>query len=562
MKKLLTITALLAAFGTAAAAPLSANLPAGALLTLETKNAGPTFDRLLGLVTSILNNTKGLGYDSESMPFTNEDLSSLFKGSIGSEGSLGVYTVGSQKTGYAPGLLAVSKVNSTSSSLFSGLIAPKKGAKVGNYSFARQGSLYAGMGGGLVYLSSDKALLTSYLGRLSGKAGPRLASSAAYNVPRKAVGEQEFGLYLNFSATAKLIRGQFGKVLLPRLFSPVVDALDTLGQYASGFSSSSTGLSALSAHAPNPAGLDTPLLSILSHTSNFEVQTIIPASAEAVTVSACAPETGVYQAAWLNRIDLFDPFGFLSDSQLSANLVAASRYLGDECAQVRLAGGNSAGLDTTGATASDFAVTYHKVLDRAAAEAQMPAYAASVNRAIKGLSSSLDGLYKNIGTLGEQGGSTARAFAQGFQMGSGGQDGTAQLRAALSRIKLVYGFRGDYLITAYSDKALQKALSTSGPVLADDAAFTAAELPLVDAAGWSYVRPPAKISAQTFQKYFNHLLAQSAGGSGDVMAIPPQFSKSFGQITADLYNRFGGMSSQSTALNGVILSKSSVQYRW
>ncbi|MCD0170032.1 hypothetical protein, partial [Deinococcus sp. 23YEL01] len=36
------------------AAPLTAHLPAGALLTLETKGAAPAFDRLTGLIGSVL----------------------------------------------------------------------------------------------------------------------------------------------------------------------------------------------------------------------------------------------------------------------------------------------------------------------------------------------------------------------------------------------------------------------------------------------------------------------------------------------------------------------------
>uniref|UniRef100_UPI0025E7C597 hypothetical protein n=1 Tax=Deinococcus sp. TaxID=47478 RepID=UPI0025E7C597 len=451
-------------------------------------------------------------------------------------------------------LLAVSKVDQVSAGFFKALVREPARAKVGIYSFSRQDNLFVGIGGGLVYLASDKALLMGYLGRLSGKAGPRLAASVAYAAPRKAVGDQELGLYLNFSASAKLIRGQFGKLFLPRLLSPVVDAIDTLGQYASGFSTTKTGLSAVSALAPNPAGKDTPLYSVLTHTTNFEVQNIIPASAEAVRATACAPETGVYQAAWLNRIDLFDPFGFLSDSQLSANLVNASRYLGDECAQVTLAGGTLASLDTTGTQALGYSVSYHKVSDMTAAEAHMPAYAAAVNRAIGGVADSLTSLNSGLlSRLGSQSEATRGAAASlDAQL--------AQFRKQLGAIKLVYGFRDGYLVSAYSDKALQTALKAAGPRLAEDAGFTAAELPLMDTAGWSYARQPAKTDPKAFEKAIRQALSQS--GSDVSSLVSPEIIKAISGAILNLANRYGGMSSQSSALNGVIVSKANVRYAW
>lgn len=56
MNRFLTLSALMASFAAAshaAAAPLADNLPAGALLTLETRDAGPALDRLLGLVGQV-----------------------------------------------------------------------------------------------------------------------------------------------------------------------------------------------------------------------------------------------------------------------------------------------------------------------------------------------------------------------------------------------------------------------------------------------------------------------------------------------------------------------------
>ena len=145
----------------------------------------------------------------------------------------------------------------------------------------------------MIYVSSDKGLLMGYLDRLNGSAGARLNASPAYTTPRRAVVQQELRLYVNFSATAKVIRGQLGKVLLPRLFSPIVDALGTLGSYSALFSTTEQGLTAQSAHLPNAAGKDGPLYSILTHTTDFAVQNIIPASAVSVLAAACAGATYV-----------------------------------------------------------------------------------------------------------------------------------------------------------------------------------------------------------------------------------------------------------------------------
>lgn len=64
-----------------------------------------------------------------------------------------------------------------------------------------------------------------------------------------------------------------------------------------------------------------------------------------VQVQACAPESGAYLGRWLTRFDLFEPFGFLSDSQLTSHIERSSAYLGDECAQVTLAWATRAGLE-------------------------------------------------------------------------------------------------------------------------------------------------------------------------------------------------------------------------
>ncbi|WP_407569684.1 hypothetical protein [Deinococcus altitudinis] len=544
MKRLLTLTALMASFSSASAAVLADNLPAGALMTLQTNGAGPAFDRLLGVVGSVAKD--------QDMADMVDGLGGLFKGSIGNEATLGVFSVGTPRGGFTPALLAVTRADVASSGVFQALIPKKAGAKVGKYTFVRKDDLFVGMGGGLVYLSSDKGLLMSYLGRLGGNAAPRLNASAAYTVPSRAVGEQELSLYFNFSATAKVIRGQLGNVLLPRLLSPIVDALDTLGSYAAGFSTTDSGLTSQSAHVPNPAGKDTPLYAILTHTADFGVQTVIPASAEMVRASACAPESASYLGRWLTRIDLLDPTGFLTDSQLAAHLEKSSRYLGDECATVTLAGGGRAGFSPSGTGGLDYAVTYQSVSDRDAAMAQLPAYVASLNSAIQGLAQTLGTLSSSLNASGSksQGG---RAALQS------GQAQIDMIRKQVAAIKVVYGFRGEYLVMANSERALAAALDEATPVLADDTDFQATDLNFAGVGGWSYSKAGPKITPADMAA----LLGRSTQlNSASERATLKSVIGPVSEVTANLINRYQGMSSQTTVAGGLILNKANVRYAW
>ncbi len=280
VNRLLTLTTLMASFAAtshAAAASLADNLPAGALLTLESRGAGPAFDRLLGLVGQI-----GKAAGQDDLGSVTDVAGGILKGTLGIEGVAGVFSVGTPKGGFTPALLAVSRTNADARNFLADTLPRKPGAKIGRYTFVRDNDMFVGLSNGLIYVSSDKGLLMGCLDRLNGSAGARLNASPAYTTPRWAVGQQELRLYVNFSATAKVIRGQLGKVLLPRLFSPIVDALGTLGSYSALFSTTEQGLTAQSAHLPNAAGKDGPLYSILTHTTDFAVQNIIPASAVSV----------------------------------------------------------------------------------------------------------------------------------------------------------------------------------------------------------------------------------------------------------------------------------------
>ncbi len=80
------LTVLLATSG-AQAASLTAQLPAGALLTLETRNAAPAFERLAGLLG------RAFGADEE-MGETLQGVQAILADSLGQEAALGVFSVG------------------------------------------------------------------------------------------------------------------------------------------------------------------------------------------------------------------------------------------------------------------------------------------------------------------------------------------------------------------------------------------------------------------------------------------------------------------------------------
>lgn len=534
------LTALLAASG-AQAASLAEGLPAGALLTLETRAATPAFERLAGVLG------RAFGADDAALGETVQGLQAIFADSLGQEAALGVFTVG-QGGRFTPEVLGVTRAGDLASDFFGAQLPRRPGARVGAYSFVRAGNVFAGESGGLVYFSTDKTLLMNYLGRLGGKVVPRLGDSAAYTVPSRTVGDQELGLFLNFSATAKVIRGQFGRFGLPRLLSPVVDAVDTLGQYAAGFTTTGRGLTARNAHVPNAVGKDQPLRRLLTRTTDFRVQDVIPADAESVSASACSPERPAYLARWLTRFDLLEPFGFLTDSQLASHLERSGQYLGGDCAQVTLAGGLRAGLNTQDPLAGlRSSVTYQRVTDRAAAEAHLPEYTASVNAALAGLAGSLGGIVRGLPAA--NGLSPSRVAALSTLSGS-----LEDLTGAVARLRMVYGFRGDYLVTAFSDEALRAALAEGTPTLGASDAFRAANLDLGGTAGWSFGRNLPDLSAADLQDTFAGATAGEDPGEPLLSRLPNVF--------ADLINRYDGMTSQRALQGGVIIGQAAVEYRW
>lgn len=553
----LLVTALLAAtFSSSAhAAKLSSQLPAGALLTLETHDAGGAFDRLTGLVSSI---TKSVGgKDGENAMAGISSMQQVLKSSIGKEAVVGLFAVGNAKQTFTPEVLAVTRVDEFSSEFFKSMLPQQAGAKVGSYPISRQNDMFVGQAKGLVYLSTNKTLLMNYLGRLSGNTAPRLINSPSYSTPTNAVGKQELSVFLNFSGMAKVARSQLSQIMLPRLLSPIVDAVDTLGSYSAGFTTTKQGLTALSAHAANNQGKDQPLYKVLTHTADFDVQNLIPASVESAVASACAPESSAYAARWLTRFDLLDPVGFLTDSQLSSYMEQSSRYLGDECAQVTLAGGMMSSFDSSNPLRSlDYSVTYQKVSDMAAAQAALPKYAASVNTAIAGVSKTLSTMMNQANLSGLQKMDDSQS-TMGAMMGMASS--IKQINAALGHLKMVYVFKDGYLITAFSQKALTTALAENAPKLANDPKFMASGSNLSKAAGWQYAPAPQKVTSAQIMNLYAKSLSQS-----QIPEMPEmkEMLKPLSAATADLINRYGGMNSQSSVSGNLVISRSNVAFNW
>lgn len=560
MRRLLILTtAALSLSSVARGASLAEGLPAGALATLETHDASGAVGRLAGVVGRV---AATIGNDPD-MAETIQGVQGMLSGSLAKEAVVGVFSVDRGRGKFSPEVLAVTRVDKASLALFGGGLPAKPGAKVGNYGFSRQGSMYVGQGGGLLYTSSDKSLLMSYLARLSGKAAPRLMNAPAYTTPVRAMGAQELSLFLNFSAVAKVARGALAGVMLPRLLSPVVDAVDTLGQYAAGFTTGAAGLSTRSAHLPNAQGKDRPLLQMLTHRSTFHVQDLIPADAEQVQGQACDPQSGPYLGRWLTRLDLLDPTGFLTDSQLASHLERSARYLGDECAQVTLAGAQGASLNRSDPLGSlRYSVTYQRVTDLDAASAHLPEYAEDVNRALQALPGALEPLLSTADLAGAGGMSELPGGAAGLAGTQAARQQLEPLLAGLKDVKMVYAFRGEYLITAFNDDALRAALEETPDTLGGSAAFQAAGLNLTDSAGWTFQGNPADLKAADVQRYLASMDVLPAGGAKDGGPDVKQLSA----LVADLVNRFDGMSAQArvqgTAQGDMVVRQGAVKYRW
>lgn len=551
VKKALMLSLLLGS--TAGARSLSQHLPAGALATLETRGFGVTQARVMDVLGETLEALPGDA--AEALLETREALQPVLDGSVNNEAVLGLFTVDRGAGPHHLEVLFVTRIKPEVLGDVKKLFpVPRATARVGQYGLARQGKTFVGLTGDLMYLSTDKALLTGYLGRLSGKAAPRLGTSASYAAPAVRAGEQELSAYLNFSAGARVIRGYFErKIGLPRLLSPIVNAVDTLGQWRGGFRSTEGGFSGTSVLVVNPAGKDAPLRTLLTHTRpEFQVQQVIAGGVDTVNVSACSPAGAQYTAHWLTRLDLLDITGFLSDSQLAAGLEAQSRYLGDECARVTLAGLKPTGTLRTSALAGlNALVMYQRVTDEEAARAHMPVFAASVNTALRGALEGLQGQLKRMGgTLEDE--SAAAALAPLLDMLDPRQ---------LDQFSLHYGFRDGYLVTAFSKAALQQALNAED-TLADSPEFQAADL-AQSGAGFSWT--PAPQEPFTGEGLLESLEEAFQNTPVEALFSDPELEETLepvAEAAADVLNRYGGSSSVTTVEGTTVVTQGELQFDW
>lgn len=546
----------------AQAVRLAEHLPAGALFTLESHQSSGAVERFVNLVSDVVAGFlqamgKPMEREAQQMQKQLNMAKVMVNEFLGDEAVVGVFTVGTDRVGYKPEFLAVSRAKANSKLMQSQMQKMPVGAKVGRFTITRQKEMFVGYGGPLVYASSNKALLMSYLGRLSGKKAPILSESVAYNVPVTARGQQEFSFFVNFSAGAKIVRNILKKEALPRLFSPVVDALDTLGSYSGGMTTTVSGIKTAGAHRPNMEGKDKPLLDILTHTTKFNVQNSIPAEVETVVATACHKNTNSYMARWLTRVDLFEPFGALTDSQLAHHLERSSHYLGDECAQVTLSGTTKASFKTENPFASlNKTLYYQKVEDRAAAEKHFPEYLKSLNTALQ---ASLDGFIQLASEI--EGRELARAlkglskndlmkeFADGMSVAD--QEAVnvlKELKKEIENVKFVYGFRDDYVVVALSQKALDQALNEAGPSFAETDAFKEAQI-ASQGVRWQVGVNLSNMTAEEVAEVYKTLPDKEIAGMAS-------------GLVADLINRYDGYTEQSSVQNGLVLTKGQYQYRW
>ncbi|CAM3841992.1 hypothetical protein [Deinococcus frigens] len=240
----------------------------------------------------------------------------------------------------------------------------------------------------------------------------------------------------------------------------------------------------------------------------------------------------------------------------------------------------------------------------------MPEYAQSVNAAIAGAA---DGLKKLLQKDSAGGLAAAIPGELGAVSLAGGMALSSSFKAVdamLGDLKMVYAFRGDYLITAFSQKALDAALDGGAAPLAQDAAFIAAGINPRFSVGWTYVPNPGDLSGEEIARAILSNLGMDDGAGTDMKdtdtagvdvsttAVPATPGKSgkgrattprmpsqvdsrddidmmFGDgemmsgmvdtvsdLMADLINRYDGQTVQSAVQGNVITSKSKVLYRW
>jgi hypothetical protein len=118
---------------------------------------------------------------------------------------------------------------------------------------------------------------------------------------------------------------------------------------------------------------------------------------------------------------------------------------------------------------------------------------------------------------------------------------------------MVYVCEGDYLITAFSEEALQAALAGKDAPLAQAPAFQAAGLTLTGSGGWGYQPDWADVSGDDLMGS----LPAEFGEMGMEDTLGPVMD-----AMAGVLNRYDGMTSQRSVAGNVIIGKANVKYRW
>jgi hypothetical protein len=187
---------------------------------------------------------------------------------------------------------------------------------------ASLGEITAGMGNGLIYLSTNPDLLRGYLKRIQGQNAPVLTNNAGYNAAMNGVGDGFLRWMVNFSSAAQL--AQRAGMVSPR----VVAALRTLNLTSSAMRVTARGAETKSLTLLNPNGGDATLYKLLTYTPDkLQLLEQLPANAAMANVFATDTSGWLdYLGTWLGEA------GFTNAEQRAARdtLAVLRARLGNE----------------------------------------------------------------------------------------------------------------------------------------------------------------------------------------------------------------------------------------
>jgi hypothetical protein len=363
--------------------PLSRYLPAGAVAVAEARNLQTGFDASKPLLKSLV---ESIDPSAANAWDTLELTTPAFFESFGRESSIGLYTVGTKDLQ----MLAVTRVGTASALLIRAQISNGYGIgatkRVGAFTYRAVDGMYTGIGGGLAYTASSPVLLTAFLERLGGKKVPVLIDSSKYQNTMKTLQNAQLGLYIDFAMLAKVSRHYLSSVFVPRLFDPLIEVANTLGQTGLALDIVADGIEGRLVQTINNDGKDKMLMrSLLASKNEFVSSKYIPADSYSHITCAIDPQADALNTAkWMARFDLFDPTGILMDSQLIDTYLDAANWLGTEASTVNVRALPADSNDIWSAYKNQ--VWMIEVRDEAAAEAAMkrtlPAFNASLKTAL------------------------------------------------------------------------------------------------------------------------------------------------------------------------------------